>query len=110
MKRGIKIGLMLDIVPPKEQTEHHRKIPLEERIKDAICLCESGHESRKEWELLRKVNNYLMQKKKLNNKQKNILKMIQPVLRKFDSGSGGHLLQDSVRLSEVDGLFNWSDD
>jgi hypothetical protein len=65
---------MIEMEPPaKEVTEKHRKPSIEERIKDALCMCESGHESREEWDLLRRVNNALMSKKKLSKRQQNLL-------------------------------------
>ena len=109
----MKIQLVLekDQVPEKKQTASYRKPSIEERVKDAICLCESGHESREEWEFLRRVHNALMKIKKPNERQKNLISLIAPVMRKHQSASGttGPINFDTDKLSEAGALFSQKD-
>lgn len=98
--RHLKIGLLIDMVPPVKETSPRRKASIEERLRDAMCMCESGHESEEDWELLLKVHNILMKKKKLNKKQKRILDMISPFVRKHASASGGKVEIDSQKLED----------
>lgn len=86
-------------VPEPEKTKPYNKIPIEERIEDAMCLCESGHESQAEWNFLRKVNNYLTKKKNLNKKQKLILDKVSKFLRQHSSASGGQIDVDSEKVN-----------
>ena len=99
----LKIALMLSLPTPSSQaTGKPRKPPVEERVRDAMDLCESGHESLEEWEFLRRVHNYLQKKKKLTSRQARILKELTPFIRKHASASGGEVLSDSTKP----GLFD----
>lgn len=95
-----KITVLIDSVPPKQE-----RPPVEERIQDALELIYSGHESRSEWEFIRRVNNYLMKKEKLNEREKNILAMIQPCIKKHGMASGSKVEQDTDRLAEIGELL-----
>jgi uncharacterized protein YegL len=106
----LSIQLLLEKEPPqKKQTSSYAKPSIEEKVKDAICMCESGHDSKEDWEFLRKVNNALMKLPNLNSRQKNLLKMITPVLRKHSSASGGKIELDSEKLADAGALFNYED-
>jgi hypothetical protein len=109
----VKIQLMLeqDKVPDKKQTAAYKKPSIEERVKDAICMCDSGHDSREEWEFLRRVYNALMKIKKPNERHKALIKQIVPVLRKHQSASGstGPIDFNTEKLADAGALFNYED-
>ena len=86
----IKLKIIMDL-PHPSPSPNLKKSSVEEKIKDAMCLCESGHESGEEWELLRKVYNLLGKKKKLNKRQKRVLDLLHPFMMKHQSASGGDL-------------------
>ena len=49
-------------------------------------LIDSGHESRREWDIIRYINNKLVKKYQegtISSKQKRILEMIQPIIEKY---------------------------
>lgn len=99
-----KITVLIDAVPPREATKP-KGPSVEERVQDAIDLIDSGHESRSEWEFLRRVNNYLMKKPKLSDREKNVLALIQPCMKKHGMASGSKVEQDTDRLAEIGELL-----
>lgn len=96
-KRHLKIGLMIDLPPSPEQTAAHRRPSIEERVEDAMCLCESDHETPREWEFLRNLHNKLMKHPKLNKRQKKLMDKLTAFLRKHKSASGGHVEVDTEK-------------
>lgn len=107
----IQLVLEKDKVPEKTKTNSYRKPSIEERVKDAICMCDSGHESREEWEFLRRVYNALMKIKKPNERHKALIKQITPTLRRNQSASGttGPINFDTEKLADAGALFNYED-
>lgn len=81
----IGLSLLIDQVPSPAPDPCH--VPLEEKVKQAICLIDSGHESREEWQWLRRLNNHLMRKDKLSAREEKILRAIQPVMEKYGANS-----------------------
>jgi hypothetical protein len=71
---------------PERVSKHHKKPPLEERIKDMCDLIESGYDSAVEWKTIRKVHNELAKRDKLTERQQNILDLIKPVIDKYGNG------------------------
>lgn len=100
-----KITILIDSVPSPEKTKKSAGPSVEERVQDALELINSGHESRAEWEFIRRVNNYLMKKSQLNSREKNVLAMIQPCIKKHGMQSGSHIEQDTDRLAEIGELL-----
>lgn len=58
-------------------------VPVEEQVRDAIELIDSGHDSRREWEMITRLHAALSQKKSVTPRIQNLLNMIEPVLAKF---------------------------
>lgn len=100
-----KITILIDSVPSPEKTAKSRGPSVEERIQDALDMIDSGHESRSDWEFIRRVNNCLMKKPKLSTREKDILAMIQPCIKKHGMASGSQVEQDSDRLAEIGELI-----
>ena len=82
-----RISVMIESEHPQHTAPEYKKECIEDRVRDACELIDSGHESRKEWLMIQKLNNVLMRKKKLSDKERNVLRMIQPVLEKYGAGS-----------------------
>lgn len=103
--RHLKISMMIELPPPSKQetsSSAKRQPSAEERVNSAIELCQSGHESREEWELLRKVNNHLSKKKSLSNREKRVLAKIAAFLQKHQSASGGKIESPLEQVSLTD--------
>lgn len=81
----MKIQVMLAMEPPsKEKTEAcacDDKITIEEEVRQTIEMIESGHDSYVEWKLLNKLAKELRVRK--DQKSKNLMEMIDPVLQKY---------------------------
>lgn len=78
---------MLSMDPPnpaksKEQPQPVDKLAsIEEEVKNAIEMIDSGHDSHVEWRLLNKLHRELCKRK--DPRSKNLMKMIQPVMDKY---------------------------
>jgi hypothetical protein len=98
---------MLDMGTPEpgkcKDSPMSRKLTIEERVRSACELIDSNHESRKDWELIRKLNNYLMRKDKLTKREQNILKMIQPIIEKYGQHSVAGVEMDASKHSTTTG-------
>lgn len=83
----MKISLMIDAgVPQVLRQPEPKKKPdcpsLEEEIRSALQLVESGHDSNVEWRMLKKF--YIMLRKaKQTPRVKNLREMIEPALNKY---------------------------
>lgn len=98
----MKIRLLIEQEPPKREAcekAKAQKIPVEETIRDACDMIESGHDSRQEWNLIRNVNNHLMKKPKLNKRQANILLMIQSIIDKYHTMDDNKVIRDPQKLA-----------
>lgn len=100
-----KIQIIIDSVPPPEETKP-KGPSVEEQLADAIELIQSGHESVEEWELVRRVNNALMKKKHLSSREENILKMLQPTIKKYASQSRYKVEQDADKLIQIGAIWS----
>lgn len=108
MSDRLKISLMINTIPSKEETNkacEKKKYSIEEEVRHAILMCESDHESAKDWEFLRKVYNCLTRKKRLNKRQNNLLCQIEPVLRKHASANPSNIEFDIEKSLEAHSLF-----
>lgn len=102
--KGVQILISLDVpTPGKYKTDHATKeLSIEERVRAACELIDSGHESRKEWLLLQKLNNYLMRRKdRLTERQANVLQMVQPMIEKYGQNSPEGVEQDASKHSST---------
>ena len=105
-KPGFRISLDIELpMPSPEQSKRQKKPSFIEKVGEAITMIDSGHESKAEWDFIRCLNNCLMNKKTLTEKQKKLLKMIQPVLKRYKNITSEEILQDSEKLSEADALI-----
>lgn len=78
----MKLHLLIEVPSPEKTSKAPCKLTIEEQVRDAIELIESGYESRQEWLLINKVFSALS-KKKPNARITNIINMIKPVLSKY---------------------------
>ena len=75
--------------PSVEKTKNHpQPLPpedkiasVEEEVKQAVEMIESGHDSLTEWKLLNKLCRELSKRK--DSRSKNLMKMIEPVMSKY---------------------------
>ena len=83
----MKLQIMLSMDPPsKEKTSRDYAgkddVPsVEEEVRQAIEMIESGHDSYMEWKLLNKLAKELRTRK--DARSKNLMEMIDPVLSKY---------------------------
>lgn len=98
-----RIQIMIEHMPSREQSNASacEKPSAEEKMREACIMIDSGHESREEWELVKKVNNHLMKLPKLNKRQANLLKMIQPTIKKYHRLDDEEIIQDSEKLQQI---------
>lgn len=80
----MKLKIMLQMDPPKVgQSKYPPKeeTSVEEEVRKAIELIDSGHDSYVEWKLLNKLAKELRPRK--DARSKNLMEMIDPVLQKY---------------------------
>jgi len=81
----MKLKILLAMEPPsKEKTKDcacDDKATIEEEVRQAVEMIESGHDSYVEWKLLNKLAKELRDRK--DPKSKNLMDMIDPVLSKY---------------------------
>lgn len=82
----MKLQIMLDMEPPaKEKSAAYpsrdEQTSVEDEVKQAIEMIDSGHDSYVEWKLLNKLAKELRTRK--DARSKNLMKMIDPVLQKY---------------------------
>lgn len=78
----MKLSISLQM-PEETREEYSRcRTSIEDTVARALQLVDSGHESRVEWLMLSKLYTSL-QKKKKTDRVTNLIKMIEPVLRKY---------------------------
>ena len=85
------IKLMLEIEMPDKATtaaakpapEPVKKVPIEEKVREALECIDSDYDSHVEWIMIRKLYKDLRQLKKPSDRALNVMKMIEPVLSKY---------------------------
>ena len=109
MSKQVSINLMLNLgVPSKSDSSksaHKHRSCIVDNVKSAICMCESGEDSAKEWEYLQAVFKLLSEKSELNERQKELLQLIEPFLRRHNSANGGSYQQSTEKAAENNSLF-----
>lgn len=79
----MKLQILIDVPPPVEKAkEAPCPMGIEDKVRDALELIESGHESHQEWIMINKLYKALCEKKP-NKRINNLKKMIEPVLAKY---------------------------
>lgn len=79
----MKVSIQLEM--PRTVREELRKSPcksVEDRVREAIELIESGHDSRVEWHMLVGLYRQLASRKK-TERVRNLMSMIKPTLEKY---------------------------
>jgi len=97
MKKKVSVLISLDIpqVGTSKADPATQELSVEEKVRAACELIDSGHESRTEWQLIRRLNNYLVRRKdNLTDRQRNVLLMIQPIIEKYGQYAPDGVLQD----------------
>ena len=81
----MKIKMMLELDPPSSEKTKQSVVdegpPVEEQVRQAIEMIDSGHDSYVEWKLLNKLAKELRSRK--DARSKNLMEMIDPVLQKY---------------------------
>jgi|TARA_R110000868_G_scaffold411428_1_gene703892 Ca2+-binding EF-hand superfamily protein len=80
----MKIQIMLQTEPPapnKNKSIEKPDTSIEEEVRQAIEMIDSGHDSYVEWKLLNKLARELRPRK--DARSKNLMEMIDPVLQKY---------------------------
>lgn len=104
MKVSVSVGLDM---PKTRCAKEEGKLSIEERVRDAIDMVESGHESRRDWEFLRRLNNAIMKKYncgKCNERMLNILMTLQPIMEKYGQYDHEGVIQAPELHSTVTGV------
>lgn len=100
----MKIKLLIEQTPPRrEECRKKPTLSVEEKVRDACDLIESGHDSREEWNLIRNINNHLMKKEHLNKRQANILLMIQEIIDKYHRMDDNKVIRDPHKIAVLKG-------
>lgn len=81
----MKIKMMLELDPPSSEKTKQSVVDegptVEEQVRQAIEMIDSGHDSYVEWKLLNKLAKELRSRK--DARSKNLMEMIDPVLQKY---------------------------
>lgn len=80
------LRLMIEMQePPKPKKEEYSryKIPVEDRVRDALENIDSGKESYRDWLFIKGLYDKLCSKEKPNKRVINLIKMIEPILAKY---------------------------
>lgn len=81
--RKQKIAIMIEVhQEPPAPTSTKTGITLEQKVRDALEIVDSGHKSDMEWAYLKKIYKALRQNTDMRSKE--ICKMIEPVFQKYD--------------------------
>lgn len=90
MANSIKLMLELPMpavsaepVKQKSQEPKTPEVPVEDRVKEALDCIDSGHDSKVEWSMINRLYRDLKALKKPNDRARNLIKMIEPVLSKY---------------------------
>lgn len=82
----MKLNIMLEMGPPEGECNYpspENKPSVEDQVRDAIDLIESGHDSYVEWKMLNRLMSDLRGMSKKNQRVQNLIDMIDPVLNKY---------------------------
>lgn len=77
--------ILLEIGMPEQPSHERQEAPclsIEDRVRDALDMIDSGHESSVEWLMINKLHKALRERKQ-TPRVRNLLKMIEPVMAKY---------------------------
>lgn len=80
----MQLKIMLNMEPPKAGScayPQKEEKSIEEEVREALELIDSGHESYTEWKMINKLARELRTRK--DSRSKNLLSMIDPILEKY---------------------------
>jgi hypothetical protein len=85
---SIKVMLELPMPSPAPQAAPAQKsaiqkVPVEDKVREALECIDSGHESGVEWAMINRLYADLCKLKKPTERAENLKKMIEPVLSKY---------------------------
>lgn len=78
----MRLSIQLEMPPPEKSRRVPEPMSIEDKVRDAVELCESGYCSDVEWRMLCRLRDALREKKQTPRIQ-NLLQMIQPILNKY---------------------------
>jgi len=86
--QSIKVMLELPMPAPqpvqvKKPESKVEKVPVEDKVREALECIDSGYESGVEWAMINRLYRDLKKLKKPTPRAENLMKMIEPVLAKF---------------------------
>jgi hypothetical protein len=79
----IGISLLISQTPPRREERHERKPTIEQKVRDCIERIDNGCGTEVDFLTLKKLKAAIQSKPKLTPRMKNILDMVEPVIRKF---------------------------
>jgi len=79
----ISISLQMPSAEAPVRKPEASRVPVEDRIREALECIESGEDSAQEWILVNKIYKLLKSKKNLGPRGRNLIKMIEPVLAHY---------------------------
>jgi hypothetical protein len=87
---GVKILVDIQMPETAEKTVVP-KLSVEQQVRDAIELIESGYDSIIEWKMIKRIYEDLMKRgpSRWNTRHRNLIKMIEPTLSKYGYHCGG---------------------
>ena len=80
---GTMVSVMVHTVPPKEETKKKCCPSPEDQVRERIERIDSGCGSEVDFLVLRKFQEALKAKKPCTPRMKNLIEMIEPVMRRF---------------------------
>jgi len=95
-----RISILIETEPPKEIHPVYKHKSIEERVRECILAIESGEDSKREWELIKKLNNELMRHSRLSPRAKNVLRLIKPIIDKYGLMDSDKVEQDPTKNLE----------
>lgn len=87
----MKLSLAIEMPAPKMERKACPRPSVEDRVREALECIDSGYDSSVEWTLINSMYRKLRSLKRPNERAKNLIKMIEPVLSKFGYHSTDNL-------------------
>jgi len=81
-KKSIKVSILVKDTPSPEKTKASRKC-IEDQVRERIEHIDNGCASHVDFLILKRLQESLKQRKEKNDRVKNLIKMIEPVMGKF---------------------------
>lgn len=81
--KGISLCLQLDVPSPQETSEAESVPSVEDKVRSALDLIDSGYHSNVQWLTVNKLYKQLQDMPKKSKRVQNLIDMIEPVLAKY---------------------------